>query len=226
MAWNEAVITDSGLSVLAEGILEGSVLITSAAGGESCSSADLLSEMSEIAPPLHTLNTAGVGIDGGKAVVRVRVQNKGVRESFVLRQIGLFAKIKDSKASPVLMAVIQDKNGEVVPSEKENPEFLLEFDLVIPIENKGNMEIVLSPNTFATLEDLEERDGVISLHTENRENPHGVTKEQVGLGNVPNVSTDNQTPTYTVAANLSELSSGEKLSAAFGKIAKAVKTII
>ena len=41
MAWNEAVITDLGLSVLAKGILEGSVLITSAVGGESCSAADL-----------------------------------------------------------------------------------------------------------------------------------------------------------------------------------------
>ncbi|MDE6724525.1 MAG: hypothetical protein K2J79_02875, partial [Ruminiclostridium sp.] len=48
---------------------------------------------------------------------------------------------------------------------------------------------------------------------------------QVGLGNVPNVATNDQTPTYT-AGTLSELSSGEKLSAAFGKIAKAVKDLI
>ena len=166
MAWNEAVITDLGLSVLAKGILEGSVLITSAVGGESCSAADLLSGMSEIVPPVHTLNLAKAEIEQGKAVVNVRVQNKGVRESFVIRQIGLFSKIRDSADSPVLMAVIQDQNGEVVPAEKENPEFLLEFDLVIPIENKENTEISVTPNTFATLGDLEERERVLSGETE------------------------------------------------------------
>lgn len=54
-------------------------------------------------------------------------------------------------------------------------------------------------------------------------NPHGITKTDVGLSNVPNVSTNNQTPTYTVPDEASELSSGEKLSVAFGKIAKFIK---
>lgn len=52
------------------------------------------------------------------------------------------------------------------------------------------------------------------------------TKEDIGLGNVPNVSTDNQTPTYTVASTLAALASGEKLSVAMGKLAKAVSSLI
>ncbi len=51
-------------------------------------------------------------------------------------------------------------------------------------------------------------------------------KDDVGLGNVPNVSTNNQTPTYTVATTLAKLTSGEKLSAAMGKIAKAITDLI
>lgn len=66
----------------------------------------------------------------------------------------------------------------------------------------------------------------LGQHTNNKENPHGVTKGQVGLGNVPNVATNDQTPTYTVPSADAELSSGEKLSVAFGKIAKAVKSLI
>lgn len=57
-------------------------------------------------------------------------------------------------------------------------------------------------------------------------NPHGVTKNDVGLENVPNVSTNEQTPTYTVASANTELVSGEKLSFAFSKIAKAIKSLI
>ena len=63
-------------------------------------------------------------------------------------------------------------------------------------------------------------------HLSDTSNPHNVTKEQVGLGNVPNVSTNDQTPTYTVASSNANLSSGEKLSAAMGKISKAVSSLI
>lgn len=49
---------------------------------------------------------------------------------------------------------------------------------------------------------------------------------EVGLGNVPNVATNDQTPTYTEASTLATLTSGEKLSVAFGKIKKAITDLI
>lgn len=57
-------------------------------------------------------------------------------------------------------------------------------------------------------------------------NPHGTTKTDIGLGNVPNVATNDQTPTYTEASALAKLTSGEKLSVAFGKISKAITDLI
>ena len=57
-------------------------------------------------------------------------------------------------------------------------------------------------------------------------NPHNVTASEVGLGNVPNVATNDQTPTYTVCNSNTELTSGETLTSAFGKIAKAVSSFI
>lgn len=66
----------------------------------------------------------------------------------------------------------------------------------------------------------------LTAHTGDTNNPHEVTKAQVGLGNVPNVTTNNQTPTYTEASANAELVSGETLSTALGKIAKAIKSFI
>jgi hypothetical protein len=63
-------------------------------------------------------------------------------------------------------------------------------------------------------------------HTGNTSNPHGVTKSQVGLGSVPNVATNDQTPTYSQAGTLANLSSGEKLSVSLGKIMKAIADFI
>ena len=53
-----------------------------------------------------------------------------------------------------------------------------------------------------------------------------LTASDVGLGNVPNVTTNNQAPTYTVASTLAALVSGEKISVAFGKLAKAIADLI
>lgn len=48
----------------------------------------------------------------------------------------------------------------------------------------------------------------------------GIDKNAVGLGNVPNVSTNDQTPTFSEASTRNNIASGEKLSVIFGKIQK------
>lgn len=63
-------------------------------------------------------------------------------------------------------------------------------------------------------------------HLARVDNPHSVTKEQVGLGNVPNVSTNNQTPTFSFTDTLQNLVSGETLSDLLGKIGRAVNEFI
>ena len=63
-------------------------------------------------------------------------------------------------------------------------------------------------------------------HLDDKNNPHVVTTAQVGLENVENLAVNDLTPTYTDAVNLSTLASGEKLSLSFGKISKAVSTLI
>lgn len=57
-------------------------------------------------------------------------------------------------------------------------------------------------------------------HSQTTGNPHGTTKSDVGLGNVPNVTTNFQTPTFTEASTRNNIASGEKLSVILGKIQK------
>lgn len=47
-----------------------------------------------------------------------------------------------------------------------------------------------------------------------------ITKENIGLGNVPNVTTNEQAPTYTMYKTLTDLVSGESLATALAKLAK------
>jgi hypothetical protein len=49
---------------------------------------------------------------------------------------------------------------------------------------------------------------------------HTHTASEVGLGNVPNVTTNNQTPTFTQAGSRTNIASGETMATLFGKIMK------
>lgn len=67
---------------------------------------------------------------------------------------------------------------------------------------------------------------IVSGHMDDTDNPHQITKEQIGMEKVPNVATNDQTVTYTSVVEPTVLISGEKLSAAFGKLASAVSDYI
>lgn len=55
-------------------------------------------------------------------------------------------------------------------------------------------------------------------HVNNANNPHKVTKQQIGLDNVENKAFIDQTPTFTEATALASINSGEKMSVILGKI--------
>lgn len=82
-------------------------------------------------------------------------------------------------------------------------------------------------NNDAFIKSITEKQAeMLQTHTDDENNPHMVTKAQVGLGNVPNVNTNDQAPTFTESTELNHLISGEKLSVTFSKIAKAITTLI
>lgn len=75
--------------------------------------------------------------------------------------------------------------------------------------DKANLELALSENNKKLEESMNQKI-----------NNHEHTKADIGLGNVPNVATNDQTPTFTTATTRENIATGEKLSIMFGKIAK------
>lgn len=86
--------------------------------------------------------------------------------------------------------------------------------------NWQNNEIVEASDMNRIEQGVADNDTGLTSHKDNTSNPHQTTKAQVGLGNVPNVSTNDQTPTFTEAAILENIVSGDKLSILFGKLMK------
>lgn len=215
MEWNNYCVTNAGVEVLKKAIGGKKVTITAAKSGTDTVPESELKEQSVLSGTVRNATIANATNQPEGYRVTLRVTNTGVKSSYIFKQLGLFATAEDE--SEVLFAILQSENGETVPDESEL--YTYDVSLIIAISDTSNITVNVDKTSYVTEEEL---DG----HKKDKTNPHGVTKAQVGLGNVPNVSTNDQTPTYTVPASNAGLVSGEKIGTAFGKIARAVASLI
>lgn len=215
MEWNNYCVTNAGVEVLKKAIGGKKVTITAAKSGTDTVPKSELKEQSVLSGTMRNATIANATNQPEGYRVTLRVTNTGVKSSYIFKQLGLFATAEDE--SEVLFAILQSENGETVPDESEL--YTYDVSLIIAISDTSNITVNVDKTSYVTEEEL---DG----HKTDKTNPHGVTKAQVGLGNVPNVSTNDQTPTYTVPASNAGLVSGEKIETAFGKIARAVASLI
>jgi len=213
--WNNYCVTNAGVEVLKKAIGGKKVTITAAKSGTDTVPESELKEQSVLSGTVRNATIANATNQPEGYRVTLRVTNTGVKSSYIFKQLGLFATAEDE--SEVLFAILQSENGETVPDESEL--YTYDVSLIIAISDTSNITVNVDKTSYVTEEEL---DG----HKTDKTNPHGVTKAQVGLGNVPNVNTNDQTPTYTVPASNAGLVSGEKLGTAFGKIARAVASLI
>lgn len=215
MEWNNYCVTNAGVEVLKKAIGGKKVTITAAKSGTDTVPESELKEQSVLSGTVRNATIANATNQPEGYRVTLRVTNTGVKSSYIFKQLGLFATTEDE--SEVLFAILQSENGETVPDESEL--YTYDVSLIIAISDTSNITVNVDKTSYVTEEEL---DG----HKKDKTNPHGVTKAQVGLGNVPNVSTNDQTPIYTVPTANAGLVSGEKLGTAFGKIARAVASLI
>lgn len=142
-----------------------------------------------------------------------------ITNDFRWRELGIFCKGEDGIET--LYAYSNDgANAGMLKANAADVVAEQTVALIIAVGEATSVTAILSESVlYAPKTEFD-------AHTADEENPHNVTAEQVGLGNVPNVATNDQTPTYNLEVTEKELTSGEKLSTAFGKIAKAVKSLI
>lgn len=149
--------------------------------------------------------------------------DKYVDESFRATELGIMVKDPSDDTKEVLFAYAYVSESEAILIPKSTDRiFETTQDILVYVGTVEDVSAELS-KSLTTVSKSE-----FNEHVNNKENPHGLGKEDVGLGYVPNVSTNDQTPTYDVEIEdeSEELQSGEKLTVAFRKIARAIKKIL
>lgn len=219
--WENTVITNAGIELLKNALSGGTITVTAIKSGAGKVDVSALKSQTAVSSIKQSGTVQGVTKTNETIKIGVLFSNAGLSAGYSMTQLGIYAK--GSTGSEVLFAISQSTTGKEVPAESAMPSWSLVHNFYIKLNNDVTMTATVDPEGYVTFETMQT---ALNTHTGNKSNPHSVTKSQVGLWNVPNVATNDQTPTYSDTTTLVTLSSGEKISIAFAKIKLAITTLI
>lgn len=212
-------ITNKGLNVLLRAFSGERIVFTRVEIGNGAQQS--LGTATGLSNPLLTLPINSINIGNKNVTLGTNFNNSTVTAGFRHTETGIFVQSQDDPEQEVLYAYgtePEETANYIASADSEILETQIDF-LVFVGETENVAAVINESLVYASADDLKE-------HVENYNNPHRVGKDQVGLGNVPNVATDDQTPTFKEAEELTQLKSGSKLSALLGVVAKAVSSLI
>ena len=215
--WDNTVITNAGVELIKNTMSGETIVITAVKSGTGKVSVDVLAKQTEVVDEKQNGTIQSIKNKGNAITVSVLFENSGLAKGYTMNQIGIYAKTSDQ--TEILFAISQDNAGKEIPSESSMPYYSLVSNFNFSFSNDLSITSAVEPLGYVTLEAFEEHKNDIS-------NPHKVTKKQVGLDNVPNVATNDQTVTFNDITELSTISSGEKMSPVFAKIKLAISNLI
>lgn len=209
-------LTSAGQALLSKVIGESKVLAFSrmAIGdGTTAGTTGLTHQAINIPINYYSLSTGAVSMTG-------TIDNSSLQSGVNARELGVFAIDPDDESEILYAYSFNGENPAYIPPASSSSYERIALTVVVAIGSAQNVTVDLDPFIgYATTEQF-------NAHVADKTNPHEVTAAQVGLGNVPNVSTDNQTPTFTEASTLANIASGETLKVILGKIKKAISALI
>lgn len=211
--------------------------------GDGIRSIENIAELTDLIHPLGELPISKKSVKNSTIITTTQFSNRvggSILPTFYLMEIGLFAKVvnadgtDDDEHPETLIGYAFDGHGDKIIGTSLS-EFIINIPLTVADVN--NVTVDIDSLVYPTLKQFEdevntrktedeELQNSLNVHITDTSNPHGVTAEQIGLDKVPNVATNDQTPTYSQNSSLSNITSGEKLSVSFGKIMKAIADLI
>lgn len=211
-------ITESGIAMMVRALKGEGLTFTKVALGNGEKPSNYM-KLNDLVNPIVEIGLDEITMQDSYVLLRAVLKNTEITAGFEWTEIGVYGKNTDSEEEELYAY----RHYQIVDDESEEvgvtyiPKFgsdLVDISLSIYVyvgEIKNVTAALAESATYATKAEL-------SSHADDEGNPHNVTAAQVGLGLVPNVPTNDQTPTYTAPQILSGLVSGEKLSVAFGKL--------
>jgi hypothetical protein len=197
MAWNNAVVTNTGIAMLQQVLGGATLTLDGAVGGTGTVSAASLMAQTALKTQKQTFDIVGVTNETNGKKVNILIVSDGLATGYTMNQVGIWAHVGSNPSA--LFAIIQDEPGIIIPSETDIPDFSLNFYVVIDFSNES--EFTLSVDTSA----------LVSV---------GMMNTALSTKLDVNGSGSDLTAVFTQAETRTSIATGEKLSVLFGKIMK------
>jgi|GEM_PF-1791924 len=189
MAWDNAVVTNAGISLLQQVLAGETLTLDKAAGGTGTVPASALMAQIGLKEQKQELPITSVkNVSNGKKVC-IQITNVGLASGYIMQQVGIWAHIGNN--SPVLFAILQDDTGIAIPSRTEIPDFAMNLYAVINFSNESNFSLSVEPSALVTQGELNERIKNINASEIGAETPEGAQAKAVAAATVVQVELRN-----------------------------------
>ena len=218
MFFNNPTLTDAGRALIIKALAGETITFSKLGLGNGVVPADV-TPLTELVNPCVKFGLTSITTGVGGVSLSGSFDNSSIEEDFVATELGVYAIDPDD--GEILYALARPY-GEptTIPAGANSGYGRINLNVVVAVGDAENVTAIISEFIgYATIT-------AFNAHVENTDNPHQVTKVQVGLGNVPNVSTNNQTPTFTEAEQITEIESGSTLRVLLGQIKRAIRELI
>lgn len=183
------ILTSNGMNLILRGLAGSTIEFTKIKFGNGEEQGVTAVDLSN---PIMEVLISSITRDTNFITLGASYKNAEVPSEFSAHEIGVFAKDPDDDTKEILYCFWYEedpvKADYISPVEDRILETKVEF--LVFVDTVENVTAVMAESTeFATKTAL-------TQHTENFSNPHKVSKADVGLDKVPNVTPENQVPVF------------------------------
>ncbi|WP_286081411.1 hypothetical protein [Parablautia intestinalis] len=151
-----------------------------------------------------------VAHEGSDCKITCLLNNYQVEEGYILKQIGIYAKLADDEDD--ILAIIGQQSGEQIhPAAEGEAEY--EWITLLKVSGTSSITVEGGAGSLALKKDL-------FAHTNRQDNPHNVTAKDLGLDKVENTSPSDQIPIFEGAENRENIENGDTQATLWGKVKK------
>lgn len=205
-------LTEKGISMVIRAIYGDSITFTKISMGNGVPSD--LNNVTEMVNPLLDIPFVEATQEDNYILLTGETSSSQIETSFYGNELGVYAK--DENDNEYLYAYRYSEQADFFPASSEGRTIELRISVAVAVGNAENVTAILTAGEeYATRNEF-------NAHVNDHNNPHHVTAEDVGLGNVSNESPENLTPSFTQASSRTNIVSGDTLSVILGKIAKVI----
>ena len=226
MFFPKLILTDAGRALIVKALNGTAINFTKFALGDGTAP----KEPRKLKALVHlaaNMQINSIELSANCAVLESTYTNSGLKSKLVARELGIFAT--DPDEGEILYAYANaGSEASVVPPESGDMTVQETFHMVVTVGDATTVTATLGEYSgYASKADLQS-------HIDDKDNPHNVTAEQIGLGNVPNVTPANQQPVFSNdyimksdgSYDVQNIASGEKMGNILRKIRTAVAAFV